>query len=294
MPRPGDSDGSRNAMITMTYFRPWVLDESMASEHVPHASHLRIDGKSWTDSLRCWFELGLLTEESKRYVTNFLFVTSSRPPDDDDLSQHSEDLVDDEELVLSSNDLREALVTHIGGARGKAQKGEEEGQKSHYENSKSAIELMNKIWGSQPSKHNRERAAHVPHNDLDEVLKAARASQRNDDERPQRGKRCKESAMVEELPAGTPRDVDAWLADIETSASVDQFDVLKLVARRVKAEMAEGDRAPPLSQPLIWLVHGRPGVGKTDGVLKPIKALFERCGYKQGWKLRHLLNVILT
>ena len=100
--------------------------------------------------------------------------------------------------------------------------------------------------------------------------------------------------MVEELPAGTPRDVDAWLADIETSASADQFEVLKLVAGRVKAEMAEGDRAPPLSQPLIWLVHGRPGVGKTDGVLKPIKALFERCGYKQGWKLRHLLNAILT
>ena len=99
--------------------------------------------------------------------------------------------------------------------------------------------------------------------------------------------------MVEELPAGTPRDVDAWLADIETSASADQFEVLKLVAGRVKAEMAEGDRAPPLSQPLIWLVHGRPGVGKTDGVLKPIKALFERCGYKQGWKLRRLLNVIL-
>ena len=100
--------------------------------------------------------------------------------------------------------------------------------------------------------------------------------------------------MVEELPAGTPRDVDAWLADIETSASADQFEVLKLVAGRVKAEMAEGDRAPPLSQPLIWLVHGRPGVGKTDGVLKPIKALFERCGYKQGWKLRHLLNLIIT
>ena len=100
--------------------------------------------------------------------------------------------------------------------------------------------------------------------------------------------------MVEELPTGAPRDVDAWLADIETSASVDQFEVLKLVAGRVKAEMAEGDRVPPLSQPLIWLVHGRPGVGKTDGVLKPMKALFERCGYKQGWKLRHLLNVILT
>ena len=100
--------------------------------------------------------------------------------------------------------------------------------------------------------------------------------------------------MVEELPAGTPRDVDAWLADIETSASADQFEVLKLVAGRVKAEMAEGDRAPPLSQPLIWLVHGRPGVGKTDGVLKPIKALFERCGYKQGWKLRHLLNLNIT
>ena len=100
--------------------------------------------------------------------------------------------------------------------------------------------------------------------------------------------------MVEELPAGTPRDVDAWLADIETSARADRFEVLKLVARRVKAEMAEGDRAPPLSQPLIWLVHGRPGVGKTDGVLKPMKTLFERCGYKQGWKLRHLLNVILT
>ena len=88
--------------------------------------------------------------------------------------------------------------------------------------------------------------------------------------------------MLEELPAGTPQDVDAWLADIETSTSVDQYDVLKLVARRVKTEMAEGCRAPPLSQPLIWLVHGRPGVGKTDGVLKPIKALFERCGYKQG------------
>ena len=149
---------------------------------------------------------------------------------------------------------------------------------------------MGKIWGSQPAVHHKERTAQTPHKDLEEVLKAARASQRNDVERPQRGKRCKEDAALEELPAGTPQDVDAWLADIETSASVDQFDVLKLVARRVKTEMAEGGGAPPLSQPLVWLVHGRPGVGKTDGVLKPMKALFEKCGYKQGWKLRPPLS----
>ena len=157
MPRQGEETSERNAMLIMTYFRPWVLSADMATEHVACARGLRAENESWSEALQHWFSSGLLTQESKRYVANFLNVTRARPPDDDDQSQNSEDLVEDEPIVLSTNDLRDVLTTRIGGGRGRQGEHDDETAAGHYENSKSAIEKIDQVWGAIPSTSYGER-----------------------------------------------------------------------------------------------------------------------------------------
>ena len=67
----------------MTYFHPWTLRAVDASDEVPHGSGLRKTGETWQEALATWLDGGLLSQESKRYVGNFMAVHRVRPRDDD-------------------------------------------------------------------------------------------------------------------------------------------------------------------------------------------------------------------
>ena len=112
--RPGEQQ--RSAAIVMTYFRPWTLRSDDADEHVLYAGNLRASERTWQESLICWLDGGLLCEEQKRYVNNFLAVHRVRPQDDgSDEEANSDDLISDEELQVSNASLADALSTRIGG-----------------------------------------------------------------------------------------------------------------------------------------------------------------------------------
>ena len=98
------------------------------------------------------------------------------------------------------------------------------------------------------------------------------------------------SGLVVE-PALVPRLLskcvfEDWLAsdEVHGNTNAEQHAFLKLVVDRILVEhglksAAECTRASP--DPLVWLLHGKPGTGKSH-VINKLKSLFALCGYQQG------------
>ena len=152
--RPGEAE--RAAAIVMSYFHPWTLRAANADDFVPYAGLLRPGSVTWQETLTHWLDGGILCEEAKRYVGNFLSVHRVRPRDDDEDDANSDDVVSDEELELTAADLEEALTSRIGGrekAKGDAPD-EEEDEGTHRANSAAGMALADKIWA--------QRSAAVP------------------------------------------------------------------------------------------------------------------------------------
>ena len=115
-----------------------------------------------------WLDGGVLCEEAKRYVGNFLSVHRVRPRNDDEDDANSDDVVSDEDLELTAEDLEEALTSRIGGrekTKGEAtDEAEDEG--THRANSAAGMALKDS-WRSQSS-----RVKPVPVNKVAETLKS--------------------------------------------------------------------------------------------------------------------------
>ena len=109
MPNHRPEEDARAASIVMSYFHPWTLRVSDATEHVPFAGHLRKSSETWQDAMSVWLDGNILCEESRRYVGNYLSVHRMRPVDDDaSAADNSDDLLSDEDLTLSSESLHYA------------------------------------------------------------------------------------------------------------------------------------------------------------------------------------------
>ena len=61
-----------------------------------------------------WFDGNVLSQESRRHISNFLVVTRAWPDADADEGEHSEDMQSDEELFLNKTDLAQALISKMG------------------------------------------------------------------------------------------------------------------------------------------------------------------------------------
>ncbi len=82
MPRRGEGQQERNAALIMSYFHPFTLNPAEGSEDVPYLGDLQGQHRTWHTAMLHWFDGRVLSEESTRYITNFLVVTRSRPEDD--------------------------------------------------------------------------------------------------------------------------------------------------------------------------------------------------------------------
>ena len=95
MPRRGDGEHERNAALIMTYFHPFTLNPGWHEEHVPFLGRMCGQLDSWHMSMMQWFDGRILSEESRRYIQNFLVVTRVRP-EDDNAEENSDDLLSDD------------------------------------------------------------------------------------------------------------------------------------------------------------------------------------------------------
>ena len=284
MPRRSEGEANRAAMITMSYFRPWTLDKSQEDGEVVHAARMKAAEVTWQEACSEWLCRGLLCEESKRYVNNFVAINRVRPDKPEEEEEvHTSDIAEDEELEISHQALQHALETRVGGYKKKTgvvcdSEHDQPETMSLHENSSKGIERIKQVWKCPPAK--KKSKVFACRVDVEKVLKDARESQRKEKSFVGRIAESKaKEPTVRQLEAATVEDVDSWLAEIRVRTTEEgrqwlnpeQYAMVEHVADRVKRELlAEGMSQEDAGEPMRWLMHGGPGTGKSH-VIRVIK-----------------------
>jgi hypothetical protein len=118
---------------------------------------------------------------------------------------------------------------------------------------------------------------------VDNALASAKASQKKESE----GAGAREKSAAPSIRKGkafSARDVWAWFQKQSREGRLrqKQLDMLRVVCQRVCDELAETGDGVSRSPPLMHLLHGGPGTGKSE-VLKVCRQLFQEvCGWEQG------------
>ena len=91
---------------------------------------------------------------------------------------------------------------------------------------------------------------------------------------------------IKERPRVTKAALEAWLASEEVRKGINhmQLEFLKLVVDRIMVELGlirDAQSLRQTSDPLVWLLHGPPGTGKSH-VLGFVRELFDMMGYTYG------------
>ena len=119
--------------------------------------------------------------------------------------------------------------------------------------------------------------------EISKALLAAKASQKKEYGASLAGRKAGEPTF-RTGKAFTVEDVWAWYRKQAGKKTVraKQLEMLKVVCQRVCDELSENNDGACRSHPLIHLLHGIPGTGKSE-VLKMIRNLFQEvCGWEQG------------
>ena len=243
----------------MAYFHPWTLRQQDADDFVPWAGSLRRQEESWHEALKGWLEGNMLTLESARLLNNFLSVHRVRPQDDEESSGgNSDDIAADEDLTVSNEGLATALKTRVGGREDDDKAGD---AYTHRENSTSAMQLGEDIWGAPDEAATSTQPlpdVTTPKN-LNDILKAARASQ----SREKSFKRVLEEeprdASLAERKAESVAAVNAWLDALKIRkdengravANAEQLHAVQVVATRVKQQIPNPMRRPAPAMALV-------------------------------------------
>jgi len=275
----------------MVYFHPWTLrDKIWSDEHVPTLDNLKQGNETWEAAMIQWLDGNIISEESKRYVGNFISIHRLRPGDEsEDAVPNPDDLVLDERVYVTKDMLKDVLDTRIGG-KTKMQSELEVLGDGHHMNSSAAVELGRDIWcntfqsdGATQPNFSLER------DEVKASLKAAQRSRSNEDKFASKcnaQSREEREALLSQRKQATQEDVSEWLEALNERRREDgslfvnkeQFNAIAKVARKVIAELPNRKGlVPPVSDPLRWVVHGGPGTGKTHVVRDVIKdELFEQ------------------
>lgn len=158
------------------YFRPWVLDEAHSTKHVPHAGALRSEGQSWLKTWQQWCDGHVHNERSKWYITNFQAAFSMRQEED----VPDADGKRDSSITLRPEECKTALQTSM------RQHKNDSGEMQNDASAEASFKLVKEMWGDvcsnvhDKAKHMKGTFKRPDAANVDEVLKATRASQKND------------------------------------------------------------------------------------------------------------------
>ena len=258
---------------------------------MPALQNLRGSFETWEGALTWWLDGNVLSEESKRYVSNFTSIHRLRPRDDEeDGLANSDDLVEDEDVYVTRETLDDVLETRIGG-KSRVSDDPDVTCDGHHMNSSEAVDLGRDIWqlSSEPAGATTQPRFSFAENKVQEALKAATESRKGEQKFAQQGtshSRADQEAVLAERPQATKEDVQEWLHALKNRTRSDgrlyvnakQFEAVAKVAHRVCEELPNRIGEPPTdSDPLRWVVHGGPGTGKSHVVRDVIKnELFDK------------------
>ena len=153
----------------------------------------------------------------------------------------------------------------------------------HHANSSAAVELSQATWGGAATVAKPNLPSFSTPVALNDILKAARASQKQDHDAHVALRHRERQPGVRTVHAATSAHVHVWLAELRTRRNADgrlvaneqQLAVVSDVAHRVIQELdSTGNDEADADEPLRKLAHGGPGTSKTH-VIKLVKELFE-------------------
>ena len=103
-------------MLLMAYYHPWTLIDVAHSTRATFLGALKQEHNTFLDAQSAWRQRGIVCEESQMFIRNFINKTRTRASSgDDDKGEQSDDLLSDEELIVSSGRLSEAVLINVGG-----------------------------------------------------------------------------------------------------------------------------------------------------------------------------------
>ena len=314
----GSRSEEEHIMKILVLFCPWTSNPQDATEAVPYIGQLRTpDMSTWREALRCaWRHSdGFPTEELKRYILNYAFVyclPRSLQPDQDLAANSDNEDLKDEVCHFDEDELQQATGTRVRGAgKEAANAAEEEDPTDEAEPPATStqhdltVQMMNishNFWLGEASEATdvpqqmarhllQARTASESIADAGQLLAAAQASRNKrpaDAEADRSGlDGTHHQGTANHLHAVSNRQLRAWLesGEVRNDLNDEQHHFLKLVVERVLVEynlMPAAATVRRSEEPMIWLLHGRPGTGKTH-VLKYVRELFENfLGYVQG------------
>ena len=315
----GSRNEEENIMKILLLFCPWTSNAQDATDSVPYLGQLKTpDMANWRQALRCAWQNandGFPTEELRRYVLNYAFVyclPRQLQPDNDLAANSDNEAVEDVACHFEKEDLEEAAKTRVRGAGTKKEAAEAQANDTEKEPAATTtqhdltvrmLKLSRDVWLDE------RNTAKIPAlqrwaqalcstmsfskkvTDPEKMLLAARAS---------RNRRGAELAAERSGLDSTNRRPTAnamrgiteavvrrWLNSVEVrdGLNAEQHEFMNLVVERVLVEYSLVDPHNTVRQsrePLVWLLHGRPGTGKSH-VLKYLRKLFQDLlGYVQG------------
>ena len=311
----GVRSGDEQAMLLLLLFVPWTNDVTQASESVPHISsfrrHYMID---WRSALRARLSThGFPTAEAKRLVQNFCFVyclPRELAPVEGLMENSDNEVEDDEPLVLSLEDQVAVRATHIrGGGRNVEEEAEADGDCdsdggllaideaadgcTQLQRTMQMFDISRSIWlrarenvapDPRQAQHHEAFQAKDKIPNPQQVLAAARKTKgkAQTSHTPQAS-----GPQLLQRPQLTEARLRNWLHSdaVRGQTNAKQFEMLEHVVDRLLVEynLAKPEDTKRQSvEPLVWLLHGPPGTGKSH-VLKFLRQLFDEVmGFRQG------------
>jgi hypothetical protein len=223
-------------------------------------------------------------------------------PNKEEADENSNDAMSDDELEVSSHNFANILKTRMGAGPEKNTTAQTDFSAEGVGNItgddldvaptvREAFAFAHGMWDIPPESSDAvspPEAATSPE-DLERALAAATASQKQDSNTASVNKKVMEPSL--RASSGySAKDIWSWYKKKKEAKNdrgrplvrAAQLEMLRVVCQRMCDELDEVADGHDRSDPLMWLLHGCPGTGKSE-VLMMVKELFQEvCGWQMG------------